>query len=412
MRRALKIAPETHSGEIIIFGTSFKSAIMGALVILIYFLFPAFILYLATRLSIINKIGIVVICYIFGLIIGNIHMIPESISGLQGDLMGVTILLGIPLVLFSENVIKWARLARYTFLSLLLGVVSVVIFVIVGFFIFRERIPEIWKISGMMIGVYTGGTPNLAAIARGLNVNEELYILTHTVELAVGALVLLFLLTGAKPLFSLFMKPYQRDGQFNEKEAALKVSDFESYAGFFRRANLPGLLKALGITLVIFGAGYGLSLLFEGDAGDTAAILTVTTLGILASLVPGINRIKKSFQLGMYFIYMFCVIVASKADLRALFQPDSIELLLNIFFYILLVITGSLVLHSLLSWIFGITVDDYIMTSTALSNSPPFVPVVAAALRNKEVVIPGMIIGVIGYAIGNYLGVAVAYLLR
>jgi len=408
----LKIAPETHSGEIIIFGTSFKSAIMGALVILIYFLFPAFILYLATRLSIINKIGIVVICYIFGLIIGNIHMIPESISGLQGDLMGVTILLGIPLVLFSENVIKWARLARYTFLSLLLGVVSVVIFVIVGFFIFRERIPEIWKISGMMIGVYTGGTPNLAAIARGLNVNEELYILTHTVELAVGALVLLFLLTGAKPLFSLFMKPYQRDGQFNEKEAALKVSDFESYAGFFRRANLPGLLKALGITLVIFGAGYGLSLLFEGDAGDTAAILTVTTLGILASLVPGINRIKKSFQLGMYFIYMFCVIVASKADLRALFQPDSIELLLNIFFYILLVITGSLVLHSLLSWIFGITVDDYIMTSTALSNSPPFVPVVAAALRNKEVVIPGMIIGVIGYAIGNYLGVAVAYLLR
>lgn len=408
----MKIAPETHSGEIIIFGTSFKSAIMGALVILIYFLFPAFILYLATRLSIINKIGIVVICYIFGLIIGNIHMIPESISGLQGDLMGVTILLGIPLVLFSENVIKWARLARYTFLSLLLGVVSVVIFVIVGFFIFRERIPEIWKISGMMIGVYTGGTPNLAAIARGLNVNEELYILTHTVELAVGALVLLFLLTGAKPLFSLFMKPYQRDGQFNEKEAALKVSDFESYAGFFRRANLPGLLKALGITLVIFGAGYGLSLLFEGDAGDTAAILTVTTLGILASLVPGINRIKKSFQLGMYFIYMFCVIVASKADLRALFQPDSIELLLNIFFYILLVITGSLVLHSLLSWIFGITVDDYIMTSTALSNSPPFVPVVAAALRNKEVVIPGMIIGVIGYAIGNYLGVAVAYLLR
>jgi uncharacterized membrane protein len=47
-----------------------------------------------------------------------------------------------------------------------------------------------------------------------------------------------------------------------------------------------------------------------------------------------------------------------------------------------------------------------------LSNSPPFVPVVAAAMRNKEVVVPGMIIGVIGYAIGNYLGVAIAYLLK
>jgi uncharacterized membrane protein len=52
------------------------------------------------------------------------------------------------------------------------------------------------------------------------------------------------------------------------------------------------------------------------------------------------------------------------------------------------------------------------MTSTALSNSPPFVPVVAAALKNREVMIPGMIIGVIGYAIGNYLGIFIAYLLK
>ncbi len=82
------------------------------------------------------------------------------------------------------------------------------------------------------------------------------------------------------------------------------------------------------------------------------------------------------------------------------------------FLFIGLVIVGSLILHALLSWIFRINVDDYIITSTALSNSPPFVPVVAAALRNKEVVVPGMIIGVIGYAIGNYLGVAIAYLLK
>ena len=62
--------------------------------------------------------------------------------------------------------------------------------------------------------------------------------------------------------------------------------------------------------------------------------------------------------------------------------------------------------------IFKINTDEFIMTSTALSNSPPFVPVIAAALKNKEVMIPGMIVGVIGYAIGNYLGVAIAYLLR
>jgi uncharacterized membrane protein len=383
---------------------------MGAFTIALYFVFPALILLLSTRYSIINKIGIVVICYTGGLILGNVNVIPESISGFQSDLMGVTILLGIPLVLFSENVMKWAKMARYTFLSLMLGVASVVVLVIAGYYVFRERIPEIWKISGMMIGVYTGGTPNLAAIARGLGVDEDLYILTHTVELVVGALILLFLITGAKPLFGLFLRPYESKAAVKQPE--MNVSDFESYNGFFTRSAVPGLLKAFGVSVVIFGLGYGITFLFEGDAKDTAAILTVTTLGILASLVPAVNRIKKSFQLGMYFIYMFCVIVASKANIAALFQQEHISLLVNMFLFIGLVIVGSLLLHALLSWIFRITVDDYIITSTALSNSPPFVPVVAAAMRNKEVVVPGMIIGVIGYAIGNYLGVAIAYLLK
>jgi len=251
----------------------------------------------------------------------------------------------------------------------------------------------------------------LAAIARALAVEEELYILTHTAELVIGALVLLFLITGAKPLFGKFLRPYGKDREIGLK-TELDVSDFESYKGFFEKKNFMGILKAFGVALVIFGIGYGATFLFEGDAKDTAAVLTVTTLGIAASLIPSINRIKNSFQLGMYFIYVFCIIVASKADLIALFNVENIHLMVNLLLYIALVIVGSLILHALLSWIFKINVDDYIITSTALSNSPPFVPVVAAAIRNKEVVIPGMIIGVIGYAIGNYLGVAIAYLLK
>lgn len=384
---------------------------MGILIIVFYFVFPAYLLFYSTRFSIINKIGVVVICYAGGLVIGNMHIIPESISQLQSDLMGVTILLGIPLVLFSENVVKWAKMAKNTFISLLLGVASVVVLVMVGYYLFRDSIPEIWKISGMMIGVYTGGTPNLAAIARGLGVDEELYIMTHTAELVIGAVILLFLLTGAKPLFGKFLRPYKKSDE-DHSQPELDVSDFESYEGFFKKDNFLGILKAFGVAAVIFGIGYGLTFLFHGETKDTVAVLTVTTLGIGASLIPSINRIKSSFQLGMYFIYVFCVIVASKADIIALFSVDNIALLSNLLLYIAIVIVGSLILHALLSWIFRINVDEYIITSTALSNSPPFVPVVAAALKNKEVVIPGMIIGVIGYAIGNYLGVAIAYLLR
>lgn len=385
---------------------------MSIAIILFYFLFPALLLFLGTKYSFINKIGVVVFCYVGGLIVGNVNIIPEEMIGFQGDLMGVTILLGIPLVLFSENILKWAKMAKYTFISLILGIVSVVVMVFIGYFIFKDHIPEAWKVAGCLIGVYTGGTPNLAAIAQSLNLSEDLYILTHTVDLVIGAIVLLFFITGAQRFFLTYMKPYKSTGDYDEELGEEMINEFESYAGFFRKENIAGMLKALGLALIIFAAGYGITFLFEGDAKDTAAILTVTTAGILLSIVPAVNKNRKSFQLGMYFIYMFCVIVASKANLAEIFNPENAGLLINVSLYVAIAVFGSLMLHSLLSWIFGINTDDFMMTSVGLSNSPPFVPVVAAALRNKEVMIPGMIIGVLGYAIGNYLGVAIAYLLK
>ena len=385
---------------------------MTAIIVLFYLIFPAILLMLGEKYPIINKIGVIVFCYVGGLIVGNVGMIPESMGGFQGDLMGVTILLGIPLVLFSENILKWAKMARYTFLSLILGVVSVIIMVFAGYFLLKDQIPEAHKIGGLLIGVYTGGTPNLAALARGLNVDEDLYILTHTVDLAVGALVLLFLITGAKRFFGMYLRPYKSNGDYNNEKNLEEVSEFESYSGFFSKESFPGILKAFGYSIIVFVAGYGVTFLFEGEAKDTAAILTVTTLGILLSLVPAVNRNRKSFQLGMYFIYVFCVIVASKANLKELFAPESVDLLISIAIYVALAMAGSLFVHSLLSKIFNISNDDFIITSTALSNSPPFVPVVAAALKNKEVMVPGMIIGVIGYAIGNYLGVFIAKILE
>ena len=59
-----------------------------------------------------------------------------------------------------------------------------------------------------------------------------------------------------------------------------------------------------------------------------------------------------------------------------------------------------------------IDADTVIISGSALICSPPFVPVVAAALKNKEIILTGMIVGVAGYAIGNYLGIFIAYLLK
>jgi uncharacterized membrane protein len=125
------------------------------------------------------------------------------------------------------------------------------------------------------------------------------------------------------------------------------------------------------------------------------------------SLIPAVNKIKKTFQSGMYLIVIFCIVVGSMADF-SIFTLDS----LYIGAFIALVILGSLFFQVLFSRLFKIDTDTTIIASTAFIFSAPFVPTVANALKNKEIVLSGITIGIIGYASGNFLGITLAYFLR
>ena len=73
---------------------------------------------------------------------------------------------------------------------------------------------------------------------------------------------------------------------------------------------------------------------------------------------------------------------------------------------------GSHFLHILIAKIFKIDADTVLVSGAALICSPPFVPVVAGALKNRDIILTGMVVGIAGYAVGNYLGIAVAYILK
>jgi uncharacterized membrane protein len=79
--------------------------------------------------------------------------------------------------------------------------------------------------------------------------------------------------------------------------------------------------------------------------------------------------------------------------------------------YLLVAVFCSLLLQVIFAKIFRIDSDMMVVSSVAFINSPPFVPMMAAAMKNKNVLIPGLTIGVIGYAVGNYLGFLMSQLL-
>lgn len=376
---------------------------------LFYFLFPALVLYFEPKFNIIRKIGGVVICYGMGLLIGNIGVIPGGMEEFQETINTVVVPLAIPMLLFSLDIRKWIRMAGKTFLSLILGLVSVIITVFIGYYLYRDVIPDIWQISGVLTGFYSGGGPNAAAIHLAVGMEENVFILTQTYDLIVGAVTLLFLMTVAQRFFLLFMRPYEpADRENMEGSVESYFEKYESYKGIFSRRTFPSLLGSLGLSILILGVSAGVSLLIFRELGMAFIILMITTLGISGSFIPMVKNIQKSFQGGIYLIMVFCVVLASMADISVFFQLESVPILV----YVVLVVPGALLLHGILSKLFKIDVDNFLIISVALSMSPPFVPAVAASLRNREIILPGLIIGIVGYAIGNYLGVGIAYLLR
>ncbi len=415
------------------------------LLVIFYLFFPALIIYGTRRYSLMGKIGAVVIAYAVGLVLGNAGILPVPSEGFHALLQGrvalppdealryfaagqitaddllrnqiahvqdlittLTIPLAIPLLLFSLNIRKWFRLAGTTFLSLILALVSVVVVVFAGYYLFRDKIPELGKIAGMLIGIYSGGTPNLASIKEALNVDPDIFIMTHTADLVVGAVTLLFLLTVAQRVFLLFLPPFSHTTDPEEVERLTREAlEMDDYTGMFDRETFPRLLLAFGLSVVIFAVGAGLGMLVPPHAMMAVVILTITTLAILFSLVPWVNKIRKTYQAGMYLIIVFSLVVSSMADLRGMIDIRYLDLLL----YVGLVYFGSLFIHILLSMIFRIDADTVIITSTAMIYSPPFVPVVASALRNRDVIISGLTTGIIGYVIGNYLGIFTGFLL-
>ncbi len=368
-----------------------------------FILAPAVILTLTYKYDRLSKLGAIVITYAIGLVIGNIHVLPDGIDTLQNQLATFTVPLALPLIFFSLNLTQWRTLARRTVLSLISALIAVSIGTAITFFIFANSIgPETWQVAGMLVGVYTGGTPNLAAIGTALHVDSLTYVAVHGSDVVVSSFILLLLITVFPKLFRKVLPPFKANGTHDGNYHTITPY----FTGYSRR-EIIDIFKALGLALIIFALGGSFTLFLPETAALPAAILTITTLGVALSFVPAVRRMKNSFQLGYYLILIFSLTVSSMANIQ-----DLVLTAPTILFYVAVLLALVSAIHLLLSALFRIDVDTHIITSTAFIFSPPFVPVVAAALRNKEVIVSGILTGVTGWVIGNYLGVALAYALK
>ena len=380
---------------------------ISIIVLVVFYVFaPLLILYLCHNYTFIKKIGAVIMAYAVGLVLGSSGFLPEGSLAIQDLLTTITIPLAIPLMLFSSNIKSWLSLAGKTMLSMVIAIFSVVTAVVTGYLLFGTNDPDnMSKVGGLLIGVYTGGTPNLASLKLMLDVDNEVYLLTHTYDMLIGAAYFFFILIAGQKVFGIFLPKYKPISMDHEQDM-IDVSQKEPFWGLLMTKNRKPLLISFGLSVLIFLLAGSTTLFVPESSQMVVVILLITTFGILASLIPSINKMPKTFDLGMYLILIFSIVVASMVDFTNMTNVAP-----EIFYYIGYVVFGSLILHVFLSAIFKIDTDTVIITSSALICSPPFVPAVAGAIKNKDIVVSGLTVGIVGYAVGNYLGYLIASIL-
>ena len=392
--------------------------------IAMFCLVPAGVLWLCRKYPIFDKIGPVMILYVIGVIIANIPM-PAEIKTLQGIIPTIMIPLAIPMMLFgctfkTSEISLQARLV-------VSGVISVCLAVIGGYLLFGQEIHQGAEIGGMLAGKCTGGTLNAAAIKEGLRISDSTYILITTYDIVICFIYFVFLLGGGIRLFRWFygektrLNISEEDAKaIKEEMAAVKANP---YKGLWSKAGLKqiGLVLATTIAVVVAAAGlsYFIGWIFDADLANfmnekkggwfmAPFILMLTTIGIALSFYKPIQKFDKSYDLGMYLIYIFSLAIASMADLSNLQIMENLNMIAFLFFAIFV----SLFVHALICRFLKVNADSMVISSVAFINSPPFVPMISNAMKNRSALVTGITAGLMGYAVGNYLGIAIARLLH
>lgn len=360
---------------------------------LFYLAVPAASLWICARSSAANALGAVALCYAFGILLGNVAELDGAFAMNFG---GAALLLAIPLLLFTVDLPGWARAASTTLKASLIAFLSVGTVAVIAGYLFRE-IAFAPEIAGGLAAVYTGGTPSLIATLKALQVPPDVLVAVNLSDVVVAGPFYFVLSSFGHRFFGLFLRipePLPNDDPLAVDESALKITIFDR-------------MPALGLAAVVAALGGAVTLVAPKELQDVLAILIASTLALSFSLSPKVRNLPGSFTTGEYLLLVFCTGIGSLTNLSLLAQADMriVGFTATIFF------CSQIVQYSLF-YLFKIDRNLAMMASIASVYSPAFVAPVALRLRSKSALVAGVTIGLVGYAIAVYLGVAVSMILH
>jgi uncharacterized membrane protein len=359
------------------------------------------------------KMSAPVIALLLAMTLSNSGVMPAKETPAYDFIGAWLVPLALPLLLMRAHVVKIAREAGRLFLAVHFSALGTVVGAFVAVWALRggEGIPEIEKAAAIMTGSYTGGMVNFLAIQESTAARPELttgLIVADNLVMA-GFFLLLLSIAGSRFFLKRYPHPHSHaDGSpadvDDEKPATLTVEGLGAALAF-----------SFAVVALAMGIGKAMAGLFPADlsAGSwphfaktllTNKFVLITAVSLVAAtLFPRpLARLHGYERIGTFLLFLFLFSIGLPTDLRlVIFDAPKLFLLC------LIMALTNLVFTLGLGKLFRLDLEDLLLSVNATLGGPPTAAAMAVSRGWSPLVLPALLAGLWGYAIGTPLGLMV-----
>lgn len=368
--------------------------------------------WLERNVQFLSRVGASLLVILLGALLSNAGLVPAR-SPVYGAITGPVTSLAIAWLLLSVHVGDLKLVGPRMVAAYGLAAAGTVLGAAVGTLLFAPQFAEnTWRLAGAFTGTYTGGSLNFVAVGRGLELPETLFAgATAADNLTTG------LWLGACLLLPVWLRRFYPapipggedgdgvDGEEAESDAPPAERMEESAHPFFRTAPVSVLslarLLALGFLLLVAARGMGTLV------PQVPTVLWLTTLALAVAHVPRFSRMDGAMQLGNFALHLFFAVIGIYSRIGEILNVG-----VSVFFFTLVVVG----IHGLVVYgggrLLNMDVGTLSVASQAAVGGPSSALAVAVSRRWRALILPGVVVGLLGYAAGNYLGYGIGYLMR
>lgn len=343
-----------------------------------------------------RKYSGVMIMMTLAIILSNLKIIPTA-APVYDSVWEYLVPLAIALLLLRANLRSIVAESGPVLIAFLIGSATVVAGTVAGVSLLDLGEAEA-ELAGVFSATYIGGSLNFAAVAEVTGFKDS-SILAASVAADNIATNLHFLFILALPGVAWLARRFP-SGRVEETRPL--YSGVATDIHHFKELGLPGLLTALATAFLLTAMG---KLIADATGVPEYSILVITALSVgVGTLFPKqVSRMSGHFEAGNVLIFIFLASIAATADIWQL-----IGLAPVLFVFALIIIVVHLAILLPLGLLFRFELGELIMASAVCIGGSASAPAIASAKGWRDLLIPGILAGSLGNAIGSFIGVSIA----